>query len=306
MLFASILLLIELGLHAILGNFSVTRLYEYGPSDGRCAGLSRGAQTDYTGWLLRIAPVHLAVNADGYRGPRRRKEKPDGTFRILLLGDSFAFGQAVAERDTVSAQLEAILNRCGERRVEVLNFGVPGLNMEEILDHYRRFASQWKHDLVLYLAFKNDLDGPLCRTGRSQSALDSKTFQALNQHVYTSRLVYISFMLAATANDESDAPAARRLRVAEHGWIAEAQRSGAKLGILMLGDPLLKQFPTGARWVPRVPMLDVSRLLDSPHVVGGEFHLNQLGNEMLASQAATWIRTHFCKDQESEGPPRSE
>jgi hypothetical protein len=298
-LLASLFLLIEVGLRSLLGNFGITSLFEYGPSDGRCAALKPGAETDYTGWLFRIAPVHLAVNPDGYRGPRRPKAKAGDSYRILLIGDSYAFGQAVPERATISAQLEGLLRDCGTRRVEVLNFGVPGLNVEEILDLYRRFASQWTHDLVLYVAVENDLDGPLCRAHRSYGILDSEFFQDLNQNVYTSRLVYIAFMLAATGNEESDPSVLDRLRAAEEGLIREARRSGAKLGILELGDPLLKQLPGGRPWSPGVPVLDVSYLRESPHVVQGEFHLDEVGNRILAADAATWIRTHFCGGPDS-------
>lgn len=293
-LLASVLLLIELSLHLLLGNYGITTLYEYRPADGRCVGLKPGAQTDYTGWLFRISPVHLAVNADGFRGTRRARAKSDRVYRILLLGDSYAFGQAVNEQDTISARLERTLSRCGDRRVEVLNFGVPGLNIEEILDHYRRFAGQWSHDLVLYVAYKNDLDGPLCRSGRSFEILDSRALQSLNEHVYMSRVVYISYLLAAAAKESSDPAAPGRLRAAEAAFVDAAGRRGARLGVIMLGDPLLKQSAGATRWVPPVPVLDVSQLAQSNLVVHGEGHLNAAAHRMLAMQAARWIRAEFC------------
>ncbi len=294
-LLASVLLLIEAGLHALLGNYGISKLWEHNPGDGRCIGLKPGAETDYTGWLFRIPPVHLAVNADGYRGPRRPKAKADDTYRILLIGDSFAFGQAVTEPETISAQLEKTLGDCGGRRVEVLNFGVPGLNMEEVLDQYRRFARQWQHDLVLYLAFKNDLEGPLCRAHRTFSIMDSATFQRLNRNVYTIRLLYVVFMMGATATDASDPSMLERLRRTEDGLVGQARLCGAKLGVIMLGDPLLKQFPEGKPWVPPVPMLDVSDLLDSPHIVRREGHLDGAGDRILAIEAAAWIQANFCE-----------
>jgi hypothetical protein len=292
-LLVSVLLLIEIALHALLGNYGITRLYEYGPSDGRCVGLRHGTETDYTGWLFRISPVHLAVNEDGYRGPRRPPAKAADTYRILLLGDSYAFGQAVNEPDTISAQLEGILGYCGNRRVEVLNFGVPGLNMEEVLDQYRRFASRWTHDLALYLAFKNDLDGPMCRAHRSYGILDSRALQSLNQHLYLTRFLYIVFMIGAAEREPSDPSARERLRVAQDGMVDQARRSGAKLGIVVLGDPLLKQ--SGQAWHPVVPTLDVSYLVDSAHVVRGDFHLDGVGNRILATEVASWVRANFCR-----------
>jgi hypothetical protein len=67
--------------------------------------------------------VPVRINSRGYRGREYPWEKAAG-FRILGLGDSFAFGFGVEEDDTYLARLERAL---AARRVEVINAGLAGM-----------------------------------------------------------------------------------------------------------------------------------------------------------------------------------
>jgi hypothetical protein len=82
----------------------------------------------YDGWLKSseyFARVHF--NGLGLRDPRDRYEKPPGTFRILLLGDSFMEAAQVDQRETTAAVLEARLRAARpDLNVEVINAGVAG------------------------------------------------------------------------------------------------------------------------------------------------------------------------------------
>lgn len=68
------------------------------------------------------------VNHFGLRGPDITLEKPAGTKRLLMLGDSFTMGKGVQDEETFSRLVEAGLNRalqaCGGPAVQVLNGGV--------------------------------------------------------------------------------------------------------------------------------------------------------------------------------------
>jgi lysophospholipase L1-like esterase len=67
------------------------------------------------------------VNSHGMRGVDVTTEKPAGTYRILMLGDSFTMGKGVEDDETFSVQLQKALNEGGRtcgRRIEVLNGGV--------------------------------------------------------------------------------------------------------------------------------------------------------------------------------------
>jgi hypothetical protein len=95
----------------------------------------------------------------GLRDPRDRYEKPPGTFRILLLGDSFVEGIQVEQRETTAAVLEARLRALRpDLNVEVINAGVAGWStgiQGLYLDHE---GYRFEPDLVLVGFFiGNDL-----------------------------------------------------------------------------------------------------------------------------------------------------
>ncbi|GIV57624.1 MAG: hypothetical protein KatS3mg042_0537 [Rhodothermaceae bacterium] len=85
-----------------------------------------GRATPFRGTLLR-------VNGHGLRDREYTFEKPPGTYRIALLGASFAMGWGVANEETFEARLEQLLNRhpVSPRytRYEVLNFAVTGYSL---------------------------------------------------------------------------------------------------------------------------------------------------------------------------------
>jgi len=100
--------------------------------------------------------VAVHVNALGLRGPERTLGKPPTRARILVLGDSFAFGFGVAQDETFSSELE---HRLGERglRVEVLSSGVPGWSLDNELVYLRTEGFDLEPDLILLASCENDL-----------------------------------------------------------------------------------------------------------------------------------------------------
>jgi hypothetical protein len=53
--------------------------------------------------------VHLQYNSRGIRGPEIPYEKPPGTYRVVIFGDSFIEGYSVNREDRVAEQLEKLL-----------------------------------------------------------------------------------------------------------------------------------------------------------------------------------------------------
>lgn len=104
------------------------------------------------------------TNSHGQWDRERTLKKPEGTRRILLLGDSVVFGGDVYDyRDTISGQLERLL---AEQSVEVLNFGVVGYCTRSEVEILKEKGLKFQPDLVVLLWVWNDYlsSGDLGRT----------------------------------------------------------------------------------------------------------------------------------------------
>ena len=100
--------------------------------------------------------VSVAVNALGMRGPERGESKPVGTTRVLLLGDSFAFGWGVEQEEAFGARLERLLTeRVGP--VEVLPAAVPGWSTDQQFIYLRTQGLALHPDLIILATSENDL-----------------------------------------------------------------------------------------------------------------------------------------------------
>ena len=109
-------------------------------------------------WLHRAEySVLLKINSRGLRGPERAYEKPPGTFRTLLLGDSFTDGYTVAEEKSVRAALERELAARGCPRNEVFNAGAIGYSTDQEYLFYTLEGRKYAPDAVVVLFCSNDL-----------------------------------------------------------------------------------------------------------------------------------------------------
>jgi hypothetical protein len=106
--------------------------------------------------------MDVATNSIGLRDREIAVPKPAETYRIVMLGDSFVFGQGIARlEDTLPKQLEARLKGAGHPEVEVVNSGVCGLNTFEEYMTYEHQARKLQPDMVIlvWVAFDNSLNG---------------------------------------------------------------------------------------------------------------------------------------------------
>lgn len=110
---------------------------------------------DTCAWGARVT-----VNAEGLRAPGSyARPKPPGAYRVLLLGDSQAFGQGVPYDQTFGALLEAELGRrAASRRVEVINSGVPAYNTVQEAASFAASGVGYQPDCVVVLFIANDLE----------------------------------------------------------------------------------------------------------------------------------------------------
>ena len=99
----------------------------------------------------------VRINSAGFRGPEYSLEPAPGITRIAVMGDSEAFAEGVREEETLSGQLERLLNeKAGRRGFEVLNFGVTGYNTVQEWELLRTKAMQYRPKLVILYYVMND------------------------------------------------------------------------------------------------------------------------------------------------------
>ncbi len=104
--------------------------------------------------------ARVITNAQGLRVPSPDIEyatTPDpSTYRVLLLGPSFAFGWGVDWEDSFAAHLEAALEARGfgdGRDIEIVNAGVPALPSVRQLDWFEARGRDFRPDLVVQLIY---------------------------------------------------------------------------------------------------------------------------------------------------------
>lgn len=101
--------------------------------------------------------VTVRTNALGLRGAPAEAHPARGVFRILVLGDSFAFGFGVEDDETFAARLAgALAPPPGFERVEVLNAGVAGWSADQYLLFLETRGFALEPDLVLLAVTEND------------------------------------------------------------------------------------------------------------------------------------------------------
>jgi lysophospholipase L1-like esterase len=131
------------------------------------AALSRSARL---GWIHKPNTDYLYERDDfrvlvhyssmGLRDREYSLEKPPGTFRIAMLGDSFVEASQVHADSAMSERLEADLGAAPPdgRRYEVINFGVSGYGTCQQLLLLEELALRFRPDLVISACYFNDLD----------------------------------------------------------------------------------------------------------------------------------------------------
>jgi hypothetical protein len=108
------------------------------------------------GWFRSEGDAFVKINGAGFRDRERSLKKPSDTFRIIVLGDSMIEALQVDFEKTFTALLEQQLNACrafGNKKVEVLNFGVSSYGTAQELLLYRHIGSKYSPDLVLVAFF---------------------------------------------------------------------------------------------------------------------------------------------------------
>lgn len=175
-----------------------------------------------------------STNSLGFRGTDEVPEDKDfDEFRIMVVGDSTAFGYGVPDHNTFSHVLEATLREETGRKIRVINTASPGHTSHQGLRILDRYEELIQPDLLIW-SYNND---PCLDVGRDKERLpDDQTALALKRLMFKSDL-YLLFR--------------RVVLDLMYGWKLEQYQSE------------MPQEQTG--WVKRVPFTDYQEYLMEFH-----------------------------------------
>jgi lysophospholipase L1-like esterase len=106
---------------------------------------------------VRYKKVHVTTNSAGWRDREYPVEKPPGTFRTAVIGDSFTMADGIEIEDVYHSLLEERLNaQGGSRRYEFINFGVAGYQLPQYVAVIAKRALAYHPDLILVGFSTND------------------------------------------------------------------------------------------------------------------------------------------------------
>src|SRR5262245_12819816 len=135
------------------------------------------------------------TNAHGLRDRDRPAKRP-GTKRVLVMGDSYTWGYAVAEEEAYPQVAERLLKERGRPDVEVINGGVPDYNSRQERQLLAQLLPIYQPDAVFLGYVMNDAEPPTAMPvppeesyRHSRSWLLTEVAERLNRRVFRRRLL---------------------------------------------------------------------------------------------------------------------
>ena len=101
--------------------------------------------------------VKVEINSQGLRDNNYSLEKPEGVFRIVVIGDSATFGYNIEVNETYPKILEQTLFK-KEEGIEVINFGVTGYNGGQEFFLLKEKVLKYNPNLIIIGHYLNDPD----------------------------------------------------------------------------------------------------------------------------------------------------
>ncbi|MEP6570354.1 MAG: SGNH/GDSL hydrolase family protein [Acidobacteriota bacterium] len=137
-----------------VAGYSCPNFYQLDQSRGYA--LRPGTQ----GWFRNEGEAYVSINSDGLHDREHSLIKPPGTYRIAVVGDSYAESLRVPLEEAFWSVMEGKLQEANAfpgKKVEVINFGVSGYGTGQELLTLREHVWKYSPDLVL-LAFTTSND----------------------------------------------------------------------------------------------------------------------------------------------------
>jgi hypothetical protein len=98
--------------------------------------------------------AHIRTNYEGFPSDEHSIEAAPDTFRMAVMGNSFAEGfDVVYEKKMTSLMKELLPETYDGRHIEIMNFAVGGYSIAEQLLMYREFVQKYNPDLVVLSSY---------------------------------------------------------------------------------------------------------------------------------------------------------
>jgi len=185
-------------------------------------------------------------NGLGFRDVEHPVRKPEGTYRILILGDSVANGQGVPRREDIFPfRLRARLEEL-RLRTEVLSFAVSGYNTQQEVETLREKGLSFRPDLLLLAYCLNDVkrsDGGILPVLRERERTAAGVVSARAHPILVHSALYRLLRYGLLAEEERDLPPGiQGDTVAESFELLEELSRDNELEVLVV------VFPRFGRW----------------------------------------------------------
>lgn len=102
--------------------------------------------------------VEIRTNQHGFRDSKSKTiDKPDGTFRIVFIGDSVTLGYDVERQQSFVHKFEEYANTNGsDVKIQSMNFGIDGYNTFQVHELLASKVLAFNPDKVIYTMCLND------------------------------------------------------------------------------------------------------------------------------------------------------
>ena len=159
-LFKTIFVILGVGTGLVLGELAL-RVIGFSYPEFYQIDFQRGysLRPGVSGWYEKEGKAYVEINSDGLRAREHSIAKPSDTFRIAIIGDSYAEAFQVPVETAFWSVMEHDLTSCSSttKKLEVLNFGVSGYGTAQELITLRQHVWKYSPDIII-LAFTTSND----------------------------------------------------------------------------------------------------------------------------------------------------
>jgi hypothetical protein len=267
------------------------------------AEVGRLLQPGIDGHKVKNNKFVVSSNAFGLREKPFVMPKPAGTTRVVLLGDSFVFGEGVDAADRLGVFLQDGLTRhaTGNKpKIECLHLGMTCWNIVAETAFLKRALSLVEPDLVFHVVIRNDLeDNPGTRGFGRMADFDPRHGER-GEPLFQSHFPSIAFGLRDQNWIAYGLDWESRTRFEEAGRrVAELARLvEAGGGHYLMVDYYIGLLPASRHFIAsrlrpeQVCYLPTALMQDDRYrISSGNPHWNRAGHELVARIAASLIRS---------------